>query len=175
MRSKTLLMFLIASLVVSAAALAAGVARQSENASPVFGVTLPPDYRTWQMISVAHEAGSLNDIRVVLGNDIALRAYRNGTRPFPDGTIIARLAYKMVPSAQNNAAFGQEQSFVASDPTNVQIDVKDSRKYAATGGWGFGQFENGKVNPSETLINTCYVCHNKLPKSEDLVFTHYSP
>ncbi len=151
------------------------LATAEEDGSPVFGVRLPPDYRSWQVVSVAHEAGNLNDIRAILGNDIAMKAYRDGTRPFPDGTIIARLAGRYVPSEENNAAFGQAQSFVAGDPTNVQIDVKDSGKYAATGGWGFGQFEGGKANPSEALIKTCFPCHNKLPQTQDFVFTHYAP
>ena len=94
------------------------------------------------MVRVAHEAGNLNDIRAILGNDIAMKAYRDGTRPF-DGTIIARLAWKYLPSEENNAAFGQAQSFVAGNPKNVQIDVNYLGKYAATGGWGFGQFEGG--------------------------------
>lgn len=153
----------------------AGAEGPDDNSSPVYGVRLPPDYRSWQVVSVAHEAGKLNDIRAILGNDIAMKAYRDGTRPFPDGSILARLAWKYVPSDENNAIFGQAQSFVAGDPTNVQIDVKDSGKYAATGGWGYGQFEGGKANPSETLINTCFPCHNRLPKSEDFVFTHYAP
>jgi hypothetical protein len=169
-RTRALVVMALAGLTTFAAA-----DGPNENSSPVYGVRLPPDYRSWQVVSVAHEAGNLNDIRAILGNDIAMKAYREGTRPFPDGTIIARLAWKYVPSDENNAVFGQAQSFVAGDPTNVQIDVKDSAKYAATGGWGFGQFEGGKVNPSETLINTCFPCHNKLPKSEDFVFTHYAP
>ena len=155
--------------------LAIGASMGADEKSPVYGVRLPPDYRTWQVISVAHEAGSLNDIRVILGNDVAIKAYRTGRRPFPDGTKIARLAWKYVPSERNNAIFGQDQSFVAGDPTNVQIDIKDTKKYAATNGWGFGQFENGKPNSSPELIKTCHTCHNKLPAAEDLVFTHYAP
>jgi hypothetical protein len=98
-----------------------------ETASPIYGVQLPEDYRQWQVISVAHEAGNLNDIRVILGNELAVETYRSGRRPFPDGAILARVAWKLVPSARNNAIFGQPQSFVAGDPTNVQIEVKDSR------------------------------------------------
>jgi hypothetical protein len=145
------------------------------NASPDYGVTLPPGYRSWEVVSVAHEAGNNNDIRVILGNAIAMKAYRSGTLPFPDGSILARIAWKYVPSERNNAIFGREQSFVAGDPTNVQIDVKDSRRYASSGGWGYGQFENGKANPSETLIHTCVACHQRLPPEADLVFTTYSP
>lgn len=161
----------VATLFVSLAFAAA----QETGGSPIFGVHLPPDYRDWRVISVAHEAGNLNDIRVVLGNDAAIKAFRDGTRPFPDGSMIARLAYKYVPSAQNNAIFGQEQSFVAGDPTNVQLSVKDSQRFSATGGWGYGQFESGKPNPSEALMQTCFACHTRLDKATDLVFTHYAP
>lgn len=142
--------------------------------SPVYGVTLPPGYREWQVISVAHEAGNINDIRAILGNEIAMKAARAGTLPFPDGAIIARLAYEYLPSPRNNAIFGRDQSFVAGNPTNVQISVKDAKRYPNTGGWGYGQFENGKVNTSEKNINTCFACHAKLPASADFVFTTYS-
>jgi hypothetical protein len=142
--------------------------------SPVFGVALPHGYREWQFVSIAHEDGDKADIRVILGNDVAIKAYRDGTIPFPDGTIIARLAYKYESSARNNAVFGRVQSYIAGEPTNVQIEVKDSKRYASTGGWGYGQFENGKANPSEQLINTCFACHTKLPPQDDFIFTKYS-
>lgn len=146
-----------------------------DDASPIFGVKLPPRYRDWHMISVAREAGSLDDIRAVLGNDIAVQAFRTGTRPFPDGTIIARVAWKLVASEENNAIFGQQQSFVPGAPTNVQFSVKDGNRYAETGGWGYGQFEAGKPNHSEALMKTCAPCHAKLPPQADLVFTHLAP
>jgi len=146
-----------------------------ENASPIYGVVLPPDYRNWQVVSVAHEAGSLNDIRVILGNDIAMKAFREHTLPFPDGSVIARLAWKYEASARNDAIFGRQQSFVAGDPTNVQISVKDSKRYAESGGWGYGQFENGKANPGRPLMQACFACHRKLPVADDFVFTTYSP
>jgi hypothetical protein len=75
---------------------------------------------------------------------------------------------------QANAVFGREQSFVAGDPTNVQISVKDSRRYPQTNGWGYGQFEKGKPNPSASVANSCFACHSKLPPARDLVFTNYA-
>lgn len=146
-----------------------------DDGSPLFKVRLPRDYRDWAVISVAHEAGNNNDIRAILGNDVALKAYREGTRPFPDGTIIARLAWQYVSSPENDAVFGQPQSFVAGSPTNVQVSVKDAKRYAETGGWGYGQFENGKPNRSVALVQTCAPCHAGAPKKNNLVFTHYSP
>jgi hypothetical protein len=164
-------------LAVISTSLAASIPLSTEaqtSTSPVFGVALPPGYRDWQFISVAHEAGNNNDIRGILGNDIAMKALKEGTLPFPDGAIIVRLAYEYVASDRNNAIFGHEQSFVAGAPTNVQVEVKDSRRYASTGGWGYGQFENGKANPSLKIINSCFACHAKLPAEADQVFTTYS-
>jgi hypothetical protein len=170
--SKTkLLASAIALLGISAAA-ASGL---TGDASPIFGVKIPEGYREWRLITVAHEAGKNNDIRAVLGNDIAIKAFRDGTRPFPDGTIIARLAYVYESSPQNDKVFPAPQSFVAGNPTNLQFSVKDSGKYADTGGWGYGQFENGMANPSEPLIKSCFACHVKLDASRDFVFSHYSP
>ena len=55
----------------------------------------------------------------------------------------------------------------------MQFMVKDSKKYAATGGWGFGDFTNGK-HGDEKLMKTCFGCH--VPgKDHDFVFTHYAP
>jgi len=129
----------------------------------------------WRVIAVAHEAGKNNDIRAILGNDVAVKAFREGTRPFPDGAVIARLAYVYKSSPENDAVFPAPQSFVAGDPTNVQISVKDSKKFADSGGWGYGQFENGVANQSEPLLKSCFACHTKLDRSKDFVFSHYSP
>jgi hypothetical protein len=126
------------------------------------------------LISVAHEEGNLNDLRAILGNDVAIKAYREGKLPFPDGTIIARLAWSYVPSEENNKAFGRPQSFVPGPPTNgVQFMVKDSRKYASTGGWGFAQFNDGKP-ADEAVQQTCFRCHEPA-KARDFVFARYAP
>jgi hypothetical protein len=147
--------------------------RADTQAAPIYGIKIPPGYRDWKLISVAHEAGNLNDLRANLGNDIAINAYREGMLPFPDGAIIARLAWNYEASAENNKIFGREQSFVAGAPTNVQFMVKDSKKYAATGGWGFAQFKDGKP-ADEALLKTCFPCHEPV-KARDFVFTRYAP
>jgi hypothetical protein len=143
------------------------------EAAPIFGIKIPPGYRDWKLISVAHEEGNNNDLRAVLGNDVAIKAYREGKLPFPDGAIIARLAWSYVPSEENDKVFGRAQSFVAGAPINLQLMVKDSKKYSATGGWGFAQFKEGKP-ADETLLKTCFPCHQP-SKAQDLVFTHYAP
>jgi hypothetical protein len=146
---------------------------RADEGVPVIGIKIPPGYRDWRLISVAHEAGSLNDLRAILGNDAAIQAYREGTLPFPNGVIIARLAWTHEPSEENNKVFGRKQSFVAGPPVNVQFMVKDATKYAATGGWGFAQFSNGKA-ADEALLKTCFPCHEPA-RGHDFVFTHYAP
>jgi hypothetical protein len=170
----------IAFLLVAFATVAAMVASSAspsghagEEAAPIFGIKIPSGYRDWKLISVAHEEGSLNDIRAILGNDIAIKAYREGKLPLPDGAIIARLAWSYVPSEENNKVFGRAQSFVTGSATNVQFMVKDSLKYAATGGWGFAQFKDGKPD-HEAKLDTCFPCHVPV-KARDFVFTRYAP
>ena len=147
--------------------------RGDDETAPVFGIKIPPGYRDWRLISVAHEEGNLNDLRAILGNHVAIKAYREGRLPFPDGTIIARLAWTYVPSEENNKVFGREQSFVAGPPTNVQFMVKDSKKYATTGGWGVAQFKDGNPDANADL-KTCFPCHEPI-KARDFVFTRYAP
>jgi hypothetical protein len=143
--------------------------------TPAFVKTVPSGYRDWKLVSVAHEEGDLHSFAAILGNEVAMKAYREGTLPYPDGTIIAALHWRHAPSEQNNKVFGRSQSFVAGDPTNVQFMVKDSKKYAATGGWGFGHFNGRDENkPGDVaVLQSCFPCHAKA--KNDLIFTHYAP
>jgi hypothetical protein len=155
---------------------AVGTKTNSQEVSPIFVTEIVPGYRDWKLISVAHEEGKLNDIRAILGNDLAIKAYREGTLPFPDDTIIARLAWDYIPSEENNKLFGRKQSFVPGDRPEwyLQFMVKDSKKYAATGGWGYGQFDKDGKPAAEAMLKTCFPCHEAI-KSRDFVFTRYAP
>jgi hypothetical protein len=144
-----------------------------KDATPIFLKEIPRGYRDWRFISLAREEADLKDIRAQLGNDIATRAYRDGKLPFPDGAIIAAVHWDYVPSEENNKVFGRDQSFVAGPPTNMQFMVKDSKKYAATGGWGFGDFKDGKP-AGQAKLKTCFPCH-QANKARDFVFTRYAP
>ncbi|HEV3278043.1 MAG TPA: cytochrome P460 family protein [Terriglobia bacterium] len=170
----------IALLLVAVSAVAGVFALRSpvsgcaaQASASVFVTTVPDGYRDWRLISVSHEAGKLNSLSAILGNDVAIKAYRDGTLPYPDGTIIAALHYTHSASAENDKIFGQPQSFVPGTATNIQFMVKDSAKYAATGGWGFGFFIDGKPVP-EAQMKSCFPCHAR-EKARDLVFTHYAP
>jgi hypothetical protein len=97
-----------------------------DNGSPIFGVTIPAGYRQWEFVAPSHEAGNFDELRGILGNDLAMKAYREGTLPFPGGAILVKLAWKHVPLA------GVDGAFVPGRATRVQIMVKDSKKYATT-------------------------------------------
>jgi hypothetical protein len=156
----------------------AGKVTNSSNASPIYSVSIPAGYRDWKLISMGRlETDKLNQLRAQLGNDIAIKAFQEGTLPFPDGTIIAALHWKYVASEENDkvlvSAFPGAQSSVAGSAVNVQFMVKDSKKYAATGGWGFADFKSGKPG-DKALHETCFPCHEPA-KAHDFVFARYAP
>jgi len=147
-------------------ALAEGPA--TADASPIFGVTIPAGYKQWELIAPAEEAAPLDELRAVIGNRTAIDAYQGGKLPFPDGTILVKRAWKRKQSPEFASAT------IPGEATTVQVMVKDSRKYASTGGWGFGRFVNGKP-VDEAQHRTCFACHEARVKSRDYVFTRLAP
>ena len=140
--------------------------------SPIYDVTIPIGYRQWEVIAPSQEVG-LDELRVILGNAISMKAYREGTLPFPDGAMLAKVAWKRVPSPGDDAALGASTAFVPGAATTVQIMVKESKKFAATGGWGFGRFINGRP-VDEAQHETCFPCHEARAKGHDMLFTQYA-
>ena len=136
--------------------------------SPLYGVAIPEGYRNWQFIAPAVEAEPLNELRVVVGNEVALEAYRAGTLPFPDGAILVKLAW------QQRQSPDFEPATVPGRATTVQVMVKDSKKYPRTGGWGFGRFIDGEP-VDEGQHRTCFACHEARVKAHDYVFTRFAP
>lgn len=152
----------------------------ASDASPIYGVKIPAGYRDWRLIAVKQLTGlKLKQLRAQLGNDLAIMAFREGKLPFPDGAIIAALHWNEVSSEADNQVLANGfpgaglESFFAGSAVNVQFMVKDSKKYAATGGWGFADFTNGKAG-NEALHQTCFPCHAPA-KDRDYVFTRYAP
>jgi hypothetical protein len=149
------------------------------DASPIYGVKIPAGYRDWKLIAVANllVPGKTDQLRAQFGNDIAIKAFREGTLPFPDGAIIVATHWTRVPSEFNNKVldgpFPGAQSLVVGSRVNAQFMVKDSTRYAATGGWGFADF-TGEKPGDKALHETCFPCHAPA-KDHDYVFTHYAP
>ena len=178
MKRIAFLMFVVAAVAGVVAFTARASSQANEEAAPIYGVTIPPGYRDWKMIAVAQlKSDKVDQLRAQLGNDIAIKAYQEGKLPFPDSTILVALHWTRVPSEENNkvlaGAFPGAQSFIVGSRVNMQVMVKDSKRYAATGGWGFGDFTDGKP-AAEALHKTCFPCHEPA-KDHDFVFTRYAP
>jgi len=133
------------------------------------GIALIEGYRDWQVIVPSYRSDK-GHIRVVLGNPTAIRAFREGKRPFPNGTIFAKVAWNVAkhprfPVAELPAAFVQ-----------VEFMVKDPGKYQETGGWGFARFVGGNYMPygkDAGFVQECFGCHKPVADN-DFVFTHWA-
>lgn len=179
MKRIAFLLLAVATLAGIVASMARASGQADGEAAPIYGVKIPAGYRDWKLIAVDNllVEGKVNQLRAQLGNDIAIKAFKEGKVPFPDGAIIAAIHWTRVPSEDNNKVlvgpFPGAQSFVVGSPVNVQFMVKDSKKYAETGGWGFADFTGGKPG-DKALHETCFACHTPA-KDRDYVFTHYAP
>jgi hypothetical protein len=186
--TRTALVALAVIAVAGVAAFMGSAFGQSDgDAAPIYGIKIPDGYRDWRLISVKRltgrqltgAGGELKQLRAELGNDLAIKAFRDGTLPFPDGAIIVALHWNEESSDFDNQALaagfpglGLQSSF-AGPAVNVQFMVKDSKKYAASGGWGFADFTNGRPG-NEALHAKCFPCHQP-GKDRDYVFTRYAP
>ena len=179
MKRLALLLVAVATLACIIAKLAPAAGRGDEESSPIYGVKIPAGYRDWKVIAVDQllVPGKTDQLRAQFGNDIAIKAFKERKLPFPDGSIIAAIHWTRVASQDNNKALAAEfpgaQSFLVGSIVNVQFMVKDSKKYVATGGWGFAQFNDGKPVDAAGL-GGCFACHVPV-KDRDFLFTRYAP
>jgi hypothetical protein len=129
------------------------------------GLPFDPTFETWRPISFT-DRGDNHTFRFILGNEIAARAVAEGKiSPWPDGAKLAKIAWKQEPD--NNGALR------AGDFVQVELMVKDARKYASAAGWGWGRWRGLDLKPygkDATFVNECTGCH--LPvKGDDNVYT----
>lgn len=132
------------------------------------GISLPKGYKDWRVIASSHRTDN-NTLRVILGNNTAIKAARKGkTNPWPDGAIMAKLVWKDA-THQNWPAATVPGKFV-----HAEFMIKDAKKYAATGGWGFARWLGTEQKPygkDAEFVQECFGCHTPV-KANDYVFTH---
>ena len=160
-------LFLLA-LLVTTTTLAETVVAPAPN-----GLTLPPDYQDWRVITVLQRADN-NTLRVVIGNDIAIHAVRQGhTNPWPNGTIIGKMVWRAMP--RPGPVWGN--SLVTDKFQEVEFIRKDTEKFATTGGWGFSKWLGKKMMPygdDAHFVSECFGCHTAA-KDHDYVFIEPAP
>lgn len=129
------------------------------------GFTFDPEFEGWKPISTT-DRGDNNTFRFILGNDIAVKAAQSGNiSPWPDGTRFAKIAW-----AQEKGADGlmHPGNFV-----QVELMVKDARRYKETDGWGWGRWRGLDLKPygkDAHFVNECTGCHMPV-RGDDYVYT----
>jgi len=100
------------------------------------GIELPAGYKDWRVIATSHRQDN-KTLRVILGNDKAINAARSGnTNPWPDGSILGKLVWK------DDAHEKWETATIPGKFVHAEFMIKNSDKYAETGGWGFARWKD---------------------------------
>ena len=132
--------------------------------APSHGIAYPVGWQNWATIAVSHRTDN-NTIRVILGNDIAVKAARSGnTNPWPDGAVIGKVVWKDAQLSDWQAATAPGK-FV-----HAEFMFKDSKKYSKSYGWGWARWVGLEQNPFEKGMDVCTSCHTPVMK-RDWVFT----
>jgi len=146
--------------------LAAGSIVAAELPVAPNGIAIFPDYMSWKVIAPSYREDK-GHIRIITGNGIAFAALRDGKKPLPDGSVLAKVAWKTekhpsFPVATVPGAFVQ-----------VEFMVKDAKKYKDTGGWGFARFVGSELKPygkDAGFVGECFGCHQPVADN-DFLFT----
>jgi mono/diheme cytochrome c family protein len=137
-------------------------------------------YESWPVISISHNGGA---VAAILGNPVMIDAYKAGFpgngKPFPDGAKMAKVHWNAKVDVGEPGA-----PTVPGPQHDVDFMVKDSKRFADSGGWGYGVFEYDAASGTFRLGNLSdkppqgsdakcgFTCHTKV-KTRDYVFTDY--
>ena len=153
-------------MVCAALLLFAGSTVAAEKQVSPNGIAIYPDYMSWKVVAPSYREDK-GHIRIITGNEVAVAALRAGRKPLPDGSVLAKVAWKTekhpnFPVATVPGAFAQ-----------VEFMVKDAKKYKDTGGWGFARFVGNDLKPygkDASFVGECFGCHIPVA-GNDYLFT----
>ena len=132
------------------------------------GISFPTDYKDWRLISSSHRTDN-NTLRVIVGNDVAVEAARNGkTKPWPKGSVLGKLIWK------DSVDPDWESATVPGEFVHAEFMIKDTVKYKSTGGWGYARWKGMDQKPygmDASSGQVCYECHMAV-EDNDYVFSH---
>jgi hypothetical protein len=155
-------------LTLAAAWSASALASDNKPLPAPNGMVLPEGYKDWRVIAPSYRSDKKH-VRVIVGNDVAVKAARAGhTNPWPDGAMFAKLAWKEKVDEHWPTAL------VPGDFVQAEFMLKDAKKYASTGGWGYARWVGLDQKPygkDANFAQECVSCHT-LVKDNDWVFTH---
>ncbi|WES98736.1 heme-binding domain-containing protein [Chryseobacterium arthrosphaerae] len=140
---------------------------QTSGAVPVSpnGIEYNTEFRNWKVIGMSTLID--NTIRVIYGNDIAVKAIeQENFHPWPDGSAVAKAVFKQTKKSNGDIAPG--------DFVNMQYMVKDGKEFTNTEGWGFAKFNGPELKPTgKTALfaqQSCISCHRQLAESTGFLF-----
>jgi Cytochrome P460 len=137
-------------------------------------------YERWQVIAISHNGALL---AVILGNPAMIDAFKAGIpgdgKPFPDGAKMAKIHWN-----PKTATTEPGQPLVPNTLHDIDFMVKDSKRFADGGGWGYGAFEfddasdtfrpaNQTDQPPQANDAKCGAACHTIVKNKDFVFTEY--
>jgi hypothetical protein len=138
-------------------------------------------YTGWQPIAISHNGDKL---ALILGNRLMIDAYKAGIpgngKPFPDGAKMAKIHW----NAEKKQAYPGPPT-VPGALHDTDFMMKDSKRFADSGGWGFAAFEYDPATdtfrpgtttdqPPQANDAKCgFACHTVV-KDRDYVFTQYA-
>jgi hypothetical protein len=158
--------------IIPAALMATLVAIGARFASADDGLKLPADFQHWYLANSMlvtkepNKTGLITGTHLIYVNPVGLeRLKHGGSTPYPDGTVFVDDVRNL--SLDDGAYQEGARKFAT-------VMVKDSKRYAATGGWGFQAWPGG--DPTKPIVNDslkqCFTCH--VPeKANDYVFSTY--
>ena len=136
-------------------------------------------YEKWQVVSVSQDGGKF---AAILANPVMIDAYRAGVpgngKPFPDGARMAKVHWnpKMLETFPAASVPGTLH--------DIDFMVKDSKRFADSGGWGYAVFDFDNASdtftpgtvasqpPQGNDAKCGFACHT-IVKTRDYVFTEY--
>jgi cytochrome c553 len=137
-------------------------------------------YESWQVISISHNGKA---VAAILGNPMMIDAFKSGIpgngKPFPDGAKMAKVHWIAKVNPDEPGA-----PTVPGPQHDVDLMAKDSKRFADSGGWGYGVFEYEPASDTFRLGNLTdkppqgndakcgFACHSAV-KAKDFVFTSY--
>lgn len=134
------------------------------------GIQVVRGWEDWKVVAPSYRPDK-DHVRVILGNDEAMKAMKAGTRPFPDGVILAKVAWTTRKNEHFPAAVEPDKF------AQVEFMIKDAKKYADTLGWGFARFVGLELKPygeDRNFAQECVGCHVPVA-ANDHVFTSFAP
>ena len=144
--------------------LSTGLKAAENTPAPSNGISYPAGWQDWAAIAVTHRVDN-NTVRVVLGNDVAVRAARNGnTNPWPDNAILGKVVWK-----EKRLAAWQD-AIVPGELVHAEFMFKDSQKYKESCGWGWARWLGSEQEPFNKGSESCITCHTPV-QEHDWVFT----